>query len=160
MVKSSSEFEGGSHGEEIVSGCIDTSDLNIVFSGWSDGWDIEWEGLGPDGSWVDGGGGWVEFLVVDLGAKEPASELKLLNGEWVGSKSGDSELLGGSESGRVWGSLGLVHEDLEVLLTGVLDEGHWGGDGWEVTVGSDLSVWGEFVGGNGSCESECLEHCI
>ena len=86
----SSELEGGSHGEEIGSAGIDTGDLNVVLGGWSDGWDVEWEGLAPDGSWDDSGGGWVELLVVDLGAEEPASELELLNGEWVGGETGDT----------------------------------------------------------------------
>ena len=55
-------------------------------------------------SWSDSGGGWGEFLVVDLGAKEPASELKLLDIEWVSGESGNGEVLGGSESGGIWGA--------------------------------------------------------
>jgi len=156
--RTSSESEGGSHGEEIDTVSANTSNLDVVLSGWSNGWDVEWEGLGPDGSWNDSGGCWVKLLVVDLGAEEPASELELLDGDWVGGETGDGELLGGAKSGGIWGSGGLVHDDGEVLLAGVLDEGHWGGDGWEFASSLKGSVWGEFVGGNSGCKSEGLEH--
>jgi hypothetical protein len=158
MVKTSSESEGGSHGEEIVTVGIDSGDLNIVLGGWSDGWDIEWEGLAPDGSWDDIYDGWHELLIVDLGAEEPASELKVCNGKRVGGESGDGELLGSAECGGIWGALSLVHDDGEVVLSGVLFEGHWGGEGWECSGSLEGSVWSEFVGGNSGGESECLEH--
>ena len=109
---------------------------------------------------ADGGGCWVEFLVVDLGTEQPASELELFNIEWVGSKSCDSEFLGGAQSGGIWVSFGLIHQDVEVFLSSVLHEGHWVGNSWEVTVCFIDGVQLEFVGNDSSCEAEGLEHSV
>ena len=129
----SSEVEGGGEGPEGVARGVKTVNLDVVLGAWGNGWDWEGHAGGPDGSWVGGWRGLVEFLVVDLGSEEIALELELSDLDWVGGGSRHVEDTVSVELGWVWGSLGLVHEDLEVLHASSLDEGEWGGHGWVLT---------------------------
>ena len=86
-----SESEGSLQGEEDVAALVETIDVDVVLGRRSDRWHVERDIAGPDSAWNSSGGAGATRgrvgLIVDLGAKEIALELKVSNGDGVCSES-------------------------------------------------------------------------
>ena len=127
--------------------------MDVVLGAWSNWRDWEGHVAGPHGAWACSGGSLVKLLIVDLGSEEEALELELSNLDWVGCDSSHVEDTVGVELGRVRNTLGLVHEDLEVLHSCGLDEGEGSGHAWEWSSPNTCWLVEHLLGGSKSDES-------